>query len=165
MGEIRTFMNTLEDAEANWFDLAAELRNYTQAVMEPHHIATSIDTDIDPRAATPGVFLYLTLLRIHKEALVNVIKHSRAGSVKVLFRVTPATVRLSIGDNGVGMSGAGARTGRGIANMHSRARELGAELTIASGEGTVVALEAILPIAPGNNSATATALPVPGEDS
>jgi signal transduction histidine kinase len=165
MGEIRTFMNTLEDTEANWSDLAAELRNYGHAMVEPHNITLAIDTDIDAQAKPPGVFLYLSLVRIYKEALVNVIKHSRASSVTVALMVTPAEARLTIKDNGAGIAASGARTGRGISNMHSRAKELGGELSISGGEGTVIGLHLTFPIPSGDGSWIRTTTHETGEGS
>jgi signal transduction histidine kinase len=151
MGEIRAFMNALEDTEASWSDLAAELRTYGRAMIEPHNIDLNVDTDFHAQAGPPGVFLYLSLLRIYKEALINVIKHSRASSVSVTLTVTPAHASLSIRDNGVGIAASIARTGRGIANMHSRARELGCTLSISSGQGTLIGLKVPFPLSIGDS--------------
>ncbi|MBC8017812.1 MAG: GAF domain-containing protein [Verrucomicrobia bacterium] len=148
MGEIRMFMNALEDREAGWTDLAAEMRCYGRSMAEPHSIDFSIDTTIDSCDTLPGVFLYLSLFRMYKEALANVIKHARATSTAVTFAVSPTLVSLLIRDNGIGFCNS-ARTGRGIANMMARAREIGGELRISSENGTLISVEFPLPLPSG----------------
>ena len=52
-------------------------------------------------------------------------------------------MRLSVSDNGVGVSSPIGQIGRGLRNMRERARILGGELTVEgnSGKGTTVVLE------------------------
>ncbi|WP_333618148.1 GAF domain-containing sensor histidine kinase [Dietzia sp.] len=82
------------------------------------------------------------LARIAGEALFNVVTHARASRAVVSVRGTGTAVALSISDDGVGdarslrqaleveQRSAGGIGHRGLANMASRAAELGADLRI-----------------------------------
>jgi signal transduction histidine kinase len=140
VAEIRSFMNGLENGEATWNDLAAELRRHGSCVTEPHNISFDIKTEVSRGDEKPGIFLYFMIFRICREALTNIIKHSRAKCVEINFIAGNAGVTLSVCDDGIGFKEE-TITGRGIANMRARAGELGGYLTIVSGPGTCVRFE------------------------
>ena len=72
--------------------------------------------------------------------MTNVIKHSRANNVEVLFAVSEAGLILTLRDDGIGHRGKNI-PGRGIANMKSRAVEIGGTLDIDFRSGTCVRLK------------------------
>ena len=79
------------------------------------------------------------------ESLRNVSKHSRGGAVFVNVGVTGNVLHLSVRDNGVGFSHAGAevRHGIGIVTMKERARLVGGTVSIHAdiAQGTTVSVE------------------------
>jgi signal transduction histidine kinase len=154
MGEIRTFMNALEDSDAGWTDLVAEMRRYGHAILDPHGIAFVLEHDVAGVSVRPGIFVYLSLFRMFKESLANVVKHANAMSVVVDFTVSPSLVSFTVRDDGRGFAGT-ARAGRGIANMRTRARELGGELQVDSHQGTVISLNFPTPLPDGQTCAIA----------
>jgi len=82
----------------------------------------------------------LDLLRIVQEALTNVLKHARAGSVEVSIGAAGegTGLRVTVRDDGGGIQ-AGHAGGHGLANMRRRAERLGAALDVASSPaGTTV---------------------------
>ncbi len=138
--EIRGFLQSLDARELNWLAIAAELRSVGNTMIEPHGIRYSLTTAIGDGISGPGTIVTMNLFRIYKESLSNIIKHARASSVLVVFTVEGTKVKLDVSDNGRGI-GDQLRTGRGISNMTSRAREIGGDLTVHSGaEGTTVSL-------------------------
>ncbi len=81
------------------------------------------------------------LLLACREALNNVLKHSRATEVRVGLRLEAGELCVEIADNGRGFELAGTQTRRnGLRNMQQRLRESGGECVIQSvvGRGTVV---------------------------
>ena len=78
------------------------------------------------------------LLAVQREALSNVAKHALARTVDLTLETHGGTVSLTIEDDGVGLGDHDGR-GDGLANMDTRARELGGEFSIANrpGGGTV----------------------------
>jgi signal transduction histidine kinase len=89
------------------------------------------------------------LYRILQEALANVFKHAGASGVTVALDFRPATVSLSVEDNGVGFDADGAVPGFGLENMRLRVSELAGtfEISGAPGEGTKISVT--LPAAGG----------------
>jgi signal transduction histidine kinase len=89
------------------------------------------------------------LLATTKEALNNVLKHSRASRVVVALTCADETLELAISDNGAGFTppDLGISDGNGLRNMKSRIDEIGGTLAIAStpGEGTRVTVRVPLP--------------------
>lgn len=76
-----------------------------------------------------------------KEAITNVIRHSGATEARLGVRAIGERLRLSITDNGHGLSANPAgRAGNGLVNMRTRLEKMGGRFEIASqkGRGTIV---------------------------
>ena len=75
------------------------------------------------------------------EALANVAKHADATSVSIAATATPTTLRVEVGDDGVG--GADAANGTGIRGLQDRVAAMGGSLRIESpaGQGTLAVAE------------------------
>jgi len=88
----------------------------------------------------------LNMLRLVQEALVNILKHAKASSVRVATRDLGQQVEIQIEDNGMGFDPQTVAPGRGMLSQTRRAERLGSELQIESrpGQGTLVRL--ILPV-------------------
>jgi signal transduction histidine kinase len=75
------------------------------------------------------------------EALTNVVKHASATEASILLEREPATLRVTVTDDGAG----GARVEResGLAGLRDRLEALDATLSIASeaGQGTTICAE------------------------
>jgi two-component system sensor histidine kinase UhpB len=85
------------------------------------------------------------LFRISQEALTNVSKHSGASSVAITVQVHAGKLRLSIEDNGVGLSSRH-HSGMGLKGMRDRANEIGAAFETESSENcTVISTSVTLP--------------------
>ena len=85
-----------------------------------------------------------SIFRIAQEALANTARHARPKQIGIEFGVNEAGTMLSllITDDGAGFDVDSAPAGMGLANMRTRAEEIGAELHIDSepGSGTTVLL-------------------------
>ena len=90
---------------------------------------------VGPVDALVSVPLADQLVATLREALTNATKHAAAARVSVRLSVEDPYVVLTVIDDGIGMPDGGRRSG--IANLESRAMELGGDLRIerVSGEG------------------------------
>lgn len=85
-----------------------------------------VDTDV-PRDIADQVIAVLS------EALTNIARHARADRADVVLQTDGREVRLTVSDNGVGISEGGRRSGLG--NMAERARQFGGHLELNRPEG------------------------------
>jgi signal transduction histidine kinase len=142
MGEIRSLMYSLDREDMTWHSLSAEIRSQGMKMVEPHAIAFEMTAEIADVVSKPGSLLCLSLFRIYRETLMNVIKHSRAKKVSVDLRVSRQLLLLAIRDDGVGLDVPSlSAKGRGIVFMKARAAEIGGKVTLTSDRGACVTVE------------------------
>jgi signal transduction histidine kinase len=91
------------------------------------------------------------ILRVAQEALANIGRHARAGSVTVSLGSVSDRVELRVQDDGAGFDPMQGPRGMGIANMRTRAEEFGGHFGVAGspGAGTVVTFS--IPRVPGKS--------------
>ncbi len=125
-------------------DLAVRLRQVGNQLVEAGGIEFALLVDSDraiealPIAPDERRGLYL----IVKESLHNAVKHAEASRIDVALHVHGSQLSVSIQDDGRGFDPAAAHTGHGLRGLHSRAKALGAQLSIRSelGSGTSIQL-------------------------
>lgn len=153
LAEIRTFMYSLDETDADWPAFVADLRAYGRKLIEPHGLAFEMTSRIAGNFLPPDPVLRLNITRIYQEALTNVVKHARAQRVGVQVAVADG-LELIVEDDGVGLpdevastaNGARARS-RGLSNLQRRAEHIGARLELVVEGGTRVRLT--LPLTAG----------------
>lgn len=88
----------------------------------------------------------LVLFRILQEILNNIIKHSRADSIKIHLGTTEKQLSLSVEDNGIGFRHDQeelAQKGMGLNNIHKRAKLIGGNVVFIDNEdkkGTLIVI-------------------------
>ncbi len=87
----------------------------------------------------------LELLRIAREALSNVRKHSIASAVEVTFKSQQDSIEMTISDNGLGFDLEADFPGYGLAVMEERAQSLGGEFSITTSPGHGTKITVTLP--------------------
>lgn len=138
LSELRAFVLTLDETNADWPGLAAELRRFGAQLVEGQGRVLEMDTTLDV-PGTPGGLLSVGLLRIYKEAITNALKHG-TGVVRVRLDVTPQHGTLTVANAVSPQTAPGINARRGLGNMKSRAVDLGGALDfqLAQGEARVV---------------------------
>jgi len=140
---IRDVMCELRPPVLDDYGLVATLRWYGEHFAERWAIAV----DITERRPFPRLSSdrEAALFRIAQEALLNVARHARATTVRIVADLRPSAAVVTIADNGVGFDASAAgpprkRSGWGLITMRERAEGAGATLRIDSrpGEGTRV---------------------------
>ena len=118
--------------------LANETRRYVPEVTFAHDVGFH-------RLAPP---LESSIFRIAQEALTNIRRHSQAKSATICLTGRDGRLRLEICDDGIGFAPETiGEESFGLKGIRERARLLGGSATItsASGQGTSVAIEFVLP--------------------
>jgi signal transduction histidine kinase len=106
----------------------------------------------DPERGGEGLApeLETTVYRLVQEALTNVVKHSRASTVRVSVKLAEGEVIVEVHDDGVGFEPGAQTVGFGVSGMNERVYLAGGTLELNSGPtGSLV--RARLPV-PGNEA-------------
>lgn len=136
IAEMRLALDTLAPAE---HDFRSSLGNFLfrwrqQLLACGIHLAWEIDAPDEALAISPHASLQL--LRVTQEALTNVVKHAGASQVDIRLKRVAGELVLEVRDNGIGAAGVGEDSeGRGLANMRTRAGQLGGHVDVYGGSG------------------------------
>ncbi len=139
IAEVRSFMNSLDPNELKWRSLGAELNHQGRNMLEPHSIAFKFTSSIEEADQGPGSLFWVNLVKIYREALTNIIKHSKADTVLADLTVDQHGLRLTIQDNGDGWRDP-TGSGRGLANMRKRAAAIGGQVNLSTTKGVLIEL-------------------------
>lgn len=136
-GELESIVWTVSPKNNAWNRLAAFVAQFAQRFFRDTPIVCSVEgvEGIPPRPLAPEVQHHV--LAVVKEALNNVLKHSGATSVELTLAFAAGVYTVRIRDNGAGFDPSSPeQTERnGLANMRTRAAEIGGTLVIDSVPG------------------------------
>lgn len=125
------------------------MRSQGIKLLEPHAVKFNMTADIKEDVENPSSHLCLNLFIIYREALLNVLKHSKAAKVMASLLVDKKGLVLVVQDDGQGFEhSALTGNGRGIGNMMTRAAAMHGTVTITGVGGTRVAIEFPLSLKP-----------------
>ncbi len=144
--EVSALMNSMDAGELLWPEFIVQCRKHGNLALAGHGIEFDLTVSGECADAGFGLFAGMSLFRVFKEMLSNVVKHSRATRVEAHFDFTRSGLRLTLQDNGCGTADT-PQAGRGLSNMASRIAELGGTMTRGGGPGTAWVMELPLPMA------------------
>ena len=125
-------------------DLTRRMRRFADDILGARNIELSFaapDSDLKL-----GSDLRRSLFLIFKEAVNNIVRHSRCTSVTVHLSVEHGWLVLKVSDNGKGIDSSSSIEGVGLGSMVQRAQELGGTLNVLSPNGTGTTLTLKLPL-------------------
>ncbi len=158
INDLRLMIDSLDNEDNDLVALLGMFRYRVTPLLE--HAAIQLTWQSLPMSAkielTPSVSLHL--LRILQEAVHNVIRHSQSDSISITAEMSKEHqdhVTISVRDKGIGLpaslhsqadeskapTDAASQVQRGLKNMHFRAEQIGATLSVHSGKsGTETSL-------------------------
>lgn len=148
---VRDLSHFLHPALLDDLGLPAAVEWYIRGFSRRHDIrAEVLHERMDQRLAPE---LEASAYRIIQEALTNIAKHARATNCRVYLQRLPATVLVTIEDDGVGfdeaeVARAGARAGLGLIGIRERATQLRGTVRLESTPGKGTRLTVELPTGP-----------------
>lgn len=132
---IRRVMHDLRPALLDDLGLLPAIRSLADDVRERG--ALTVDTDLPAKPPQLSAEAELALFRAAQEALANVVRHAEASHVAIHLRLDGPGLRLTVRDNGRGLSkDAAPETSRanhvGLAGMRERIMALGGSVEVQS---------------------------------
>src|SRR4030095_6794472 len=125
-------------------DLVLFLREYSAKFFADSKVQVTFNfPESVPLIQVSGWFRRHILL-LAKEALQNILKHARAGHVRVQLSLNHEEMEISFDDDGCGLSGTS--SGNGLANMRQRMTDLGGRRRIQSESGSGTRVHARIPL-------------------
>ena len=146
IAETRTISHLLHPPLLDEAGFSSAAKWYLDGFAQRSGIAVKADLPNDlgrlPKPVELGLF------RVLQESLTNIHRHSGSSRAEIAFKLFPDKVILEVRDFGHGIprdrlrnfQAAGTNFGVGLAGMRERLRELGGQLEIRSGHGTIVSV-------------------------
>ncbi|MGN9908962.1 sensor histidine kinase [Phytohabitans sp. LJ34] len=106
--------------------------------------------------AAPAPSAESPLAVVLREAVTNVLRHSRATTCEIETRPIPGGVRLTVTNDGVSSVTADAAPGNGLANLRARTREAGGRLTVHRQDDRFVLVAEVGTVQPAADLSTST---------
>jgi signal transduction histidine kinase len=143
LDEIVWAMNPRHDSLAS---LVSYFSLYADRFLGLANIAWRLEESVGPADHVVDSKRRHQLFLAFKEALTNVVRHSGASEVRLSIRSQDGQLRLTVTDNGRGLSAA-ARTEEmdGVANMRARIEKLGGKCEVSSGPAGGTTARFVLP--------------------
>lgn len=137
MRDIVWFINPDHD---NPKETVAKMKEIARSLLR--NIRYTFEIDESAFARITNLEIRKNIYFIYKEALNNIVKHSRATEVRIRLGRKSYGVDFTISDNGVGFDTAAVQNGNGLRNLSKRSVEMNAALQLRSNsqEGTVISL-------------------------
>jgi signal transduction histidine kinase len=138
--EARRSVGSLRPNVASAEDIATALKRLTETGRRTANMPIELEIDEIPRL---GDGVEREIVGIAQEALTNAVRHSRARRITIrASTVQSVGLRLSITDDGRGITRDAATSGFGMTSMQERADRIGASLTIVTAprNGTEIVL-------------------------
>src|ERR1039457_243426 len=135
IGNVRQMSQLLRPTILDDFGLEAGLRWLAEGFAARTGIEVTVDSSYSGRLPDETE---THLFRISQEALTNIARHAGAKHVQMKLTSSGGEIRLSIQDDGCGLSAApGNGRGLGLIGMRARARSAGGDTTVRSRPGQI----------------------------
>jgi signal transduction histidine kinase len=124
-------------------DLVVRMRQLADEALATRGVEVRFAAPEDEGDGRLGHDLRRQFYLVFKEAVNNAARHSNCARVEIEVRLDRGLLALSVSDDGRGFDPSDEGDGNGLANMHRRARAVGARLDVRSapGAGTTVAFD------------------------
>ncbi|MEP3045943.1 MAG: ATP-binding protein [Roseibium sp.] len=150
--DLRRIIDTAVPTLLEMFGFVHALRIHLEkAVGDVEGMSLLVTDDTDGKIDTLNSTTRIALFRIAQEAINNAAKHAGADRICVSIGLKNSVLKLTISDNGSGISGAagsshGEKLSGGIAHMRTRARLIAADFKVSKRSGTRIQVRLPLPV-------------------
>jgi len=104
-----------------------------------HAADIKLEIDGDPLKVSTTLLTENVLSMCLKEAVTNIVKHSKAANCQISFQTTPMEFVMTIKDDGIGFAeNKGSRLGNGLRGMRERLEFVNGNMEVASNDGITI---------------------------
>ncbi len=143
LAQVRDLSNLLRPTVLDDLGLLPALRGLVDDFAQRTRIEVRLESPEALPTMAPDV--EVAIYRVVQEALTNVARHARASRAEVQLGVTDGQVRVTVQDDGLGISGTPVPH-MGLLGMRERVTGLGGQLQVGNAPGAGARIEATLPV-------------------
>ncbi len=144
--ELRELMNVLEATTVTWGELIGSLRRTAGILFDAAPAEIRFRIRHVPDDASIGIAEGMSLTRMVRECMNNIVKHAHAAHVELVFNIQNDQLTIECIDDGCGIDPQTITRGRGLNNLEKRAAELNGTFSICSAENTLQTIRIPLPM-------------------
>lgn len=144
---MRDIVWAIKPEQETWEALELRLRDFARTLDAASPVTVDVQGNTDgapPDTLPPGVRQNVLLMT--KEMLNNAVRHADASAVRVRWHLTRDHLHLHVADDGCGFDPAAVKRGHGLGNLHRRAEEIDARLTLHTAPGQPTTYEIDVPL-------------------
>jgi len=135
MADLRLIVDSMDSADGSLAETLRSFEHRARPQVEAAGLTFTVSHGLSDAVPGPGPRPTLQILRVLQEGLTNALRHAGASEVRLDSGPDQAgRARIVLIDDGRGLP-VEIKGGRGLASMKNRARTIGADLVIASGDG------------------------------
>jgi two-component system sensor histidine kinase DesK len=138
--ELRSMLNILDKSDIDWNSLVADMRAFSSTVLDSKNIKRKMRVEGEVFTTSIDFNTYLSIFRLFKELITNIIKHSEAEKVEITLTFKDKHFRMLISDDGIGLNDRETK-GYGMKNMMRRVEKLHGTIEISSKDGTTIDIQ------------------------
>jgi signal transduction histidine kinase len=144
MGDIIWAINPDEKAQKS---ISGQLKDFYFDLMDGYGIQCNYHIDQALEAQITNINARKNLLLIAKEAINNILKHSKSTRIDVFLKEQDNSILLEIQDNGIGMIDTEKTfSGNGLQNMKNRTEKINGAFKIKSEVGVGTTISCLVPL-------------------
>jgi PAS domain S-box-containing protein len=145
--QVRRIAGELRPAILDHFGLEAAIKWQAKQLEERIGISVVVKSTAENDINLPGD-VSIAAFRVVQEAITNVLRHAKASTIRIGIVESPDVLRLSIVDNGRGMTHQqmSGRKSLGLLGMKERIAHLGGQMRISSSVGKGTHLDITIPV-------------------
>jgi signal transduction histidine kinase len=147
--ELRTYVDDLKlnSHTRVHSNIILDLADFIKSFLKPTEIEVTVDSELGETLSRLPDNIQVALVRVVKEILTNIIKHSKAKKCFVKVRWDQNVFSVSIFDDGVGFDDEDVERKSGIANIEKRVVNADGTFVILSKEGGGTLIDMEFPLA------------------
>jgi signal transduction histidine kinase/ligand-binding sensor domain-containing protein len=138
---MRDLVWAIDPERESWNALELRMKDWGAELLALTPVALDMSGTVDDGMVPLSADVRRNILLVFKEALHNAVRHAACTRVEVRWRISAASLRLIIRDDGTGFDERCATRGNGLHNIARRAKEIGASVRIESSMGTGTQIE------------------------
>jgi signal transduction histidine kinase len=151
MQDLRQIIDDAKPSILQLFGLVEAIETFVEKSIRDNgsSVNWSIDDQTDGICDALDETVTIAVFRIVQEALNNAVRHAQASHICVTLRNTQGKIYIEVRDNGTGVNHNQSSDGQGLINMHTRARLIGADLSIENAKdsaGTLISIQVPVPL-------------------